>query len=77
MNAEQAVEAMNKGERVTFAGADTGIFYQMAHQEKILMLNTNGCQNSITAYVDKVMTVEDFLRDCTFLGEHMKFKSYE
>lgn len=77
MNATEAVEAMRKGMKVTFAKTDTGIYYQMAHQEKILMLNTNGCENKITAYVDKVMTEQEFLRDCGFLGEHMRFKNYE
>ena len=73
MNAEQAVEAMKRGERVTFAQADTGIFFQMCHQDKILMLNTNGCQNGITAYVDKQFEIQEFLNEILF-GE---MKSYE
>ena len=77
MNAAEAVTAMKRGTKVTFAKADTGIYYQMAHQEKILMLNINGCENGITAHVDKIMTEQEFLRDCSFLGEHLRFKEYE
>ncbi len=73
MNASQAVEAMKRGERVTFAIADTGIFFQMCHHDKILMLNTNGCQNGITAYVDKQFEIEEFLNEILF-GE---MKTYE
>lgn len=73
----KALNAMRKGKKVTFAKVSTGIFFQLCHAEKVVMLNTNGCQNGITAYVDKVMTEQEFLKDCALLGRYLKFKLYE
>ena len=74
MNAESAIARMKKGEKVTLSHADTGIFYQMCNGYMVMTLNTNGCYNNITAYVDCVETAEQFLNK---MNIGFDFKSYE
>lgn len=73
MNAIEAVEELKKGNRVTISNADTGIFYRMYQGDLIVTLNTNGCQNKITAFVDRTETVEQFVKSMSVF----QFKTYE
>ena len=76
MNAEQAVEKLKTGARVTYANSDTGIFYKICHGDQIVMLNVGVCSNGITAQVDAVFTIKKFLDQCRWLG-NVSFKNYE
>ena len=76
MNAEQAVEKLKTGARITYANSDTGIFYRMCHGDKIIMLNAEVCPNGITAQIDAVLTIKEFLDQCRWLG-NVSFKNYE
>ncbi len=76
MNAEQAIEKLRTGAEITYANSDTEIFYKMCHGDVIAVLNAGVCTNGITAQVDAVMTIEDFLRQCEYLG-NVSFKKYD
>jgi len=45
------------------------IIYKMCHSEKIMMLNTDGCTNGITATIENVLTVEEFVKQFEYLGK--------
>lgn len=61
------------GQSVTMAAADTGIYWQLCHGDKVVRLNANGSDNNITAWIEKIETVEQFV----ITMKDWEFKLYE
>jgi len=76
MNAEQAIEELKNGAEITYANYDTGVFYKLCHGDIISVLNAGVCTNGITAQVDAVMTIGDFLLQCECL-KNVSFREYD
>jgi len=77
MTVEQAIEELKNGSEITYASHDTGVFYKMCHGDVISVLNAGVCVNGITAQVDAVLTIEDFLNQCRYIRNESFFKIYD
>ena len=64
MNAPEAVKFMEEtGEAVTLAPEATfPVFYKLCHGDRIMVLNQADCYNKITAVLEDVISVEQFVK---------------
>lgn len=68
MNLEQVMTGLRAGESISPIIAPN-IIYKMCHGDRIMMLSTNGCTNGVTATVENVLTVEEFVKQFEYLGK--------
>lgn len=67
MNLEQVIAGLKTGESISTI-ASPNIIYKMCHGDKIMVLNTDGCINGITATVESVLTLEQFVKQFEYVG---------
>ena len=67
MNLEQVIASLKAGEQVSPIVAPN-IIYKMCHGEQIMMLNTDGCTNGITATIENVLTLDEFVKQFEYMG---------